>query len=215
MILTCPACGTRYNIADDAFGTAPRQVECIRCHHQWLEYPIAAPSAPALNATPAPALPTLPPATTTDNLENILHRAHTRPRRWAAATLITLALLGAAGAGFWAYQHGYFALPLTTASTTTPLPAGLSLGPVSKETVQQADNTILIFRGQIKHSGTTPVPTPRVTVHLFDATEAEVDAWPAHLGQPTIAPGQVVEWSVRFYNPPLSQITRFEARLGE
>jgi predicted Zn finger-like uncharacterized protein len=36
MILTCPACETRYNVADDAVSSAAgRQVKCANCGHVW------------------------------------------------------------------------------------------------------------------------------------------------------------------------------------
>lgn len=35
MILTCPACATRYVIGDDVFQAGKREVRCARCSHRW------------------------------------------------------------------------------------------------------------------------------------------------------------------------------------
>lgn len=35
MILTCPACATRYVIGDDVFRAGEREVRCARCGHRW------------------------------------------------------------------------------------------------------------------------------------------------------------------------------------
>lgn len=56
MILTCPACRTRYLVPDSAIGPTGRQVRCASCKHSWFE------DAPLTDPTAAPPPPTATPA---------------------------------------------------------------------------------------------------------------------------------------------------------
>lgn len=206
MILTCPACRTRYLVDDRALGgTAGRTVRCAQCGHTWQQRPEpAAPLSadPVLSpGEPAPAEPPLavPPRPAP---------APSPPRRphvgmgalWLVLLVVIAALLATAILGRrqvvarypqTAPAFAFLGLPVA------PSESGLKIRKI--EPTRSGGG--LVIEGEIANIGKVPRTVPRLRVALRDARDKEVQSKIIAPPQSRLKPGEVEHFKTVFERP--------------
>jgi predicted Zn finger-like uncharacterized protein len=214
MILTCPACATRYQTDEAKFPPAGRQVRCAKCGHVWHQAgPDAAPpEAPVIMATPEPE-PVRPAP-----------RAHAyaqkpssppRPRQpllpmvgvalgWIGLIAVVL-LIGLSAVRYrqeitviWPQSAGvYSSLGMNVNAH------GIDFADVDYQRESEDGQVVLAVTGQIVNKGIRELPVPQnVRVTLSDAANHELYHWNFAPGIQTLKAGQATAFRTRLSNPP-------------
>jgi predicted Zn finger-like uncharacterized protein len=214
MIVSCPACRTRYKVDEGALrGQSGRTVRCANCGHTW--HQAAPPELPAIgddaktDGRIEPALEVPPRPATTLEVPPRQRAPPEPPRRrsrWGAlrwlvvAVLLALALLAgvvvARGAvvALWPPAARFYALAGFAAE---PPWTGLKIDKLAPSRTPDG----LVIEGDIANNGKTTQDLPRLRVALRDAAEKEVQFKIVDPPQPRLPPGAVVHFKTPFDHP--------------
>jgi predicted Zn finger-like uncharacterized protein len=216
MILTCPACATRYRVAEEQFeGVAGRTVRCANCGHLWHETPpvpqptdrgealgkaafhleTAHAESAAERATPAPvprlevpprSQPAVPP----------------KPRYSRVIMVVVLLLLAAAGGVF--VHHQFAVSPSSARLSAAAGEAGVAAGTglVIRKIAPARTPEGLTIDGEIANLGSVAHDVPRLRVALQDAAEKEIQSEVVDPPKPRLQPGEIVHFETPFAHPP-------------
>lgn len=208
MILTCPACATRYRVADQEFeGSSGRTVRCANCGYTWHETvpaqqpPEAAPISDVADAVAPPApLPRLdiPPNSRPAPLRARSHAARTL----VVAVLIVTAVIASV------LIHAHFTADRQPAAPTQAAidqPAGApksTTGLVIRNITPTRTADGLVVDGEITNPGNVPRDVPRLHVALQDSAQKEVQSEILDPPKARLQPGEVVHFETPFAHPP-------------
>lgn len=232
MIVTCPACDTRYNVPEERLGATGRTIQCAKCQYSWFQPPSELPTKKE-GAEEAPAAPIAPKNTTStpddvvtrnvadDNSnENNMMMALPKPLViGAGAGLILLMglMVGLLVMNPFAHKGpaAYRALDTYEGERPPTSLSGMALTDVTRKVLSHGDVAVLLFTGNVTNTGNLPLDIPEIRVQLLDKRGVELDFWPAQVEMAELAPGESTSWSARFLNPDLSLISEYKVFFHE
>ena len=196
MILTCPACATRYSADPASLGPTGRMVRCVKCNRSWMQLPPD--DMPRLLEVPvAPlAIAEYPPV-----------RRSALLRHGGAALLLGAILVVAAGGYFgrawvaqrWPALKPYYEL---AGLATDPVGAGLAINSVVFTRQVGTDNA-LVVQGNVTNRTDRPQQVPLLRAILSNDSDKTLLQWDFSLDKPSLLPGETEPFRTSVKNPPL------------
>ena len=217
MILTCPACATRYQADEAKFPPQGRQVRCAKCGHVWHQPgPVAVPDSDV--STEAPSVPhdTEPSISRTRAFAPSL-TVPDEPReplaRGAMLAVVVgwiglIALIAAIGYSAMRYRQEIAVIWPQSAGVYSALgiklnPQGIDFAKVDYRRENEDGQVVLAVTGHIVNGSSRELSVPQnVRVTLSDANNHEIYHWNFTPNVQSLKPGQSSPFLTRLSAPP-------------
>jgi len=204
MILTCPACATRYLTDPAVLGPSGRMVRCAKCAHSWMQTPPA--DMPRRVDLPPPPPPADPGARV--NLPaRFVPRAAQRFGTGSlllAGIVLAVALSGAYVArerivAAWPQAERVYA---TLGIRAVALGAGLRLDNVTFVRRRIDGEDAMVVEGHVTNVTDTAQPVPTLRATLRNDSNQWLTDWTFSLDRMELAPGESATFTTTTRNPP-------------
>lgn len=224
MILTCPACATRYVVADGAVPPDGRTVRCANCGERWRALPepdapmeLAAAADPARSPSPSPVPPPGFGRAVGEAPVSKAFRQQVQDRRRTRQAAATGAMLAVASAVVLLLVLVLALFPVAVvrvfprmagvyAALKHPVnPTGLALE-AQGESGLVAGRPVLVVHGLERNVEARPRMAVPLRVSLFDKAGRAAAVQVVHVDRAPIAPGETRPFRAVFTDPPLSAV---------
>lgn len=198
MIITCPACATRYTLADSAVGPQGRKVRCAQCGHIWWQAPEEDESVfrPDEVTEFHPVPPSSPPARKQASAKPPAEPGARRRALvgWGTFVVVLAAIVAAGYVGratvvrLWPPAVLFYE---TVGLPVEPPGTGLSIQNVRSEQKTEDGKLVLMVDGQIANISETARPVPALRVTALGADRQPLKSWTIEPVPPQILPGEI------------------------
>ncbi len=194
MIITCPACHTRFRIPPASLGASGRNVRCSSCGERWFVEAFT-------EAPPPPLALGEPVAQRAASRLAALRGARLAP--WlAGALLLLLAAAAIAGRNQIAAHLPATAPVYQRLGLSLELPLGIEFRDLGSERRMAAGQPVLVVTGEITNISGQRRDVPPIRVALLAADRRELDHGLFDPPEPALGPGGVARFEVSLDAPP-------------
>jgi predicted Zn finger-like uncharacterized protein len=195
MIITCPACHTRFQLPPTSLGASGRNVRCSSCGERWFLEPFTDAPPPPVLAQPVAEAASLPPPAGP--------ATGRRLTPWLAGILVLL-LAAAAILGRNQIAHH---LPATAPvyqrlGLSLELPLGIEFRDLGSERRTEQGQQVLVVTGEITNISGQRREVPPIRVALLDADRRELDHGSFDPPEPALGPGVAARFEIELDAPP-------------
>jgi predicted Zn finger-like uncharacterized protein len=232
MILTCPACHTRYEADPEQIPPQGRDVRCARCGEVWHASPLLEgldyPAPPAAPEEPVAEVYAQPFARDVEPQSDV--QAEDEPAAKSLTYWLRRIGLGAGWIGLAAvvlviayvakeYRQQVVEAWPQSASLYSRLGmkvnvTGLDIHNIKYTEAPQDGQVVLTVTGALTNVTTRELPVPQIRVGLIDGDKRELYHWTFAPDVMTLRPGQSTRFVTRLSNPP-EGASRFEVRFAK